>query len=287
VRLGRYLKEAFLNHWNLLAVGAGTAFGILAGRPDVVLPLVAAGEITYLGLLATHPRFQRAVDAQDARARRESGVERSAAALDRITSALPAESLRRYESLRSRVAELRQIAVDLRAPGPGERLPFETLQVRSLDRLLWIHLRLLYTEWSLGRFLQQTSEASIRRDIDRLDRQLAELPADEANPRRQKARQTVLDNLATSRARLANLVKAHENHELVQLEIDRLENKIRSVSELAVSRQEPEFISDQVDSVAASMVETERTMQELQFATGLTDADEQVPSLLERQVVAD
>jgi hypothetical protein len=186
------------------------------------------------------------------------------------------------------VAELRQIATDLRHPvaETGE-IPFESLQVRSLDRLLWIHLRLLYTEWSLGRFLEHTSEASIAKDVKRLEQQLQALPPDPANPRRDKARQTVLDNLETSKARLENLQKARENHELVHLEIDRLENKIRSVSELAVSRQEPEFISDQVDSVAQSMVETEKTMNELQFATGLTDADEEVPRLLERQTTVE
>ena len=112
----------------------------------------------------------------------------------------------------------------------------------------------------------------------------ASLPGEE-NPRRQKARQTIEDNLATSRARLANLRKARENHELVQLEIDRLENKIQSLSELAVNRQEPDFISDQVDSVAESMLETERTMNDLQFATGLLEVDEDIPELVTRRTI--
>ena len=46
----KYLKTAFLNHWNLLAFFAGTAFALLS-VPDVVLPLVAAGEIAYVVLL--------------------------------------------------------------------------------------------------------------------------------------------------------------------------------------------------------------------------------------------
>ena len=94
-----------------------------------------------------------------------------------------------------------------------------------------------------------------------------------------------MDNLATSQERLANLEKARENHELVQLEIERLENKIRSLSELAVNRQEPDFISDQVDSVATSMRETEETMHELDFATGFGDLDEEVPQLVNRESV--
>jgi conjugal transfer/entry exclusion protein len=93
------------------------------------------------------------------------------------------------------------------------------------------------------------------------------------------------DNLQTSRDRLTNLRKARENLELVQLEINRLENKIQSLSELAVNRQDPDFISGQVDQVTSSMLQTERTMNELRFATGLNEVDEVVPELLNREVV--
>ena len=71
---------------------------------------------------------------------------------------------------------------------------------------------------------------------------------------------------------------------MVKLEIERLENKIRSVSEMAVNRQEPDYISGQVDQVAASMLETEKTMNELQFATGLETVDE-APELLRNRAV--
>jgi hypothetical protein len=280
VRLGRYIKKAFLNHWNLLVVGAGTVFAFLTRRPDVVLPLVAAGEIAYLGMLGTHPKFQHYVDAQEAKATRHVDATQSQEVLDRILRTLPRESLQRYAVLRARAIELRQIATELRPQrGPA---PFEDLQLQGLDRLLWIFVRLLHTRYSIERFLERTGEDGIKADVKRLEKQLADLPPDPANPRREKARQTVEDNLQTSRARLANLAKARENHEMVGLEIDRLENKIRSLAELAVNRQEPDFISDQVDAVAESMLETERTMNELQFATGLSDADEAVPPILDR-----
>jgi hypothetical protein len=284
VRLGKYLKAAFLNHWNLLAFLGAMAFGILTGRPDVALPLVAAGEITYLGMLGTHPKFQKYVDAQEAKQVRVKSAVTAEKMFERITRTLPPEALRRYEVLRQRCLDLRQIAQDLRSPGSRTtRLPLESLQLAGLDRLLWIYLRLLYTEWSLKRFLERTAKGQIEADIQRLEQRLSEFAPDDASPRKQKARKAVEDNLETSRGRLRNLTKAHENHELVQLEIDRLENKIRSLSEMAVNRQEPEFISDQVDSVATSMVETEKTMNELQFATGFGEVDEGVPELLARQ----
>ena len=287
MRLGKYLKAAFKNHWNLLGFIGGSVFAFLTGQPDVVLPLVLAGELTYLGLLGTHPKFQRYVDAQEAKAKRQTGKESAEEALERIARALPHDSLERYERVRSRALELRKIADDLRAPGgSAEPRPFEKLQLAGLDRLLWIYLRLLYSEYSLERFLSHTSEKAIQADIGRIELRLRDYSEEETSPRRQKARQALLDNLETSRLRLANLVKARENHELVQLQIERLENKIRSLSELAVNRQEPEFISDQVDAVASSMIETEQTMQELDFATGFGDlVDETVPQLTTRKTI--
>jgi hypothetical protein len=111
------------------------------------------------------------------------------------------------------------------------------------------------------------------------------LPASGQSAQAERVRKTLEDNLETSLARLANLTKARENYELVRLEIERLENKIRGLSEMAVNRQEPEFISGQVDQVAESMLDTERTMNELRFATGLEDVEAEAPDLLRRRAM--
>ncbi len=282
----RYVKAAFLNRWNLLAFGAGSVFAFITGRPDVVLPLVLAGEVGYLGLLSAHDKFQRAVDAAEHKARREESLSASLETFRKMSEALPPETVDRYEALRERCRSLRQIAVDLHRADAATGAPLDQMQTAGFDRLLWSFLRLLYTEWSLRRFFETTGEKGIEEDIRRLDAKVRELRILEASPGRDKALKAVEDNLATSRARLANLGKARENHELIKLEIDRLENKIRSISEMAVNRQESDFISDQVDAVSSSMVETERTMNELQFATGFTSADEAVPALLEGPPVA-
>jgi hypothetical protein len=280
----KYFKAAFLNHWNMLAFGAGMAFGAISGHFDVIAPLVAAGEIAYLGLLGSHPRFQKYVDAQEAKEVRSQTAENAEAMVQRLRQGLPRELDQRFEALRARCQELRQIAQHLREPSAADSTqPLEEVQLSGLDRLLWVYLRLLYTQHMLERFFRRTTDADIERDIKNLERRLRDV-GDDADPQKQRVRKALEDNLATSRERLANLQKARDNAELVRLEIDRLENKIRSVSELAINRQEPDFITSQVDQVAASMVQTERTMNELQFATGLP-AEEAVPQMMERQVV--
>jgi len=277
----KYVKTAFLNHWNLLAFFGGVAFALLSPFPDIVLSLVGAAEIAYLGLLGTHPKFQQYVDAQAAQADRQESSEAKQQTLDHIMKSLPKEILARFQTLRNQCMELRQIAMELKRPGIGAvDVPLDTFQVTGLDRLLWIHLRMLYTQFALSQFLKRTSAEQIQQGISKLEQQIKQLPADASDPVRQRFRAALEDNLDTSRARLANLNKARENYQLFDVELDRLENKIRSLSEIAVNRQEPEYISSEVDHVASSMLDTEKTMNELQFATGLTSVDNEPPDLL-------
>src|SRR5947208_4776722 len=59
-----YLKEAFLFRWNLLFLLGGTAAAALTPLAGVLLPLVGAGELTYLAGLVSIPRFRAAIDAK-------------------------------------------------------------------------------------------------------------------------------------------------------------------------------------------------------------------------------
>jgi hypothetical protein len=286
VGLGKYFKTALLQRWNLLTVIGAAAFAVLSPIPAVLLPLVAAGEIAYLGMLGTHPKFQQYVDAQAAKSSRALSSLGNQQVLERITQSLPRESLARFEALRAQCLELRQIAAELKRPGKGPvDATLDEFQISGLDRLLWIYMRLLYTQFALARFLQKTKQAEIQQNIAQLADKLKGVTADIANPQSQRVQKALQDNLETNRNRLVNLKKAHDNYELVKLELDRLESKIRSVSEMAVNRQEPEFISGQMDQVASSMVETERTMNDLEFATGLDSLHDEVPELLRARVV--
>lgn len=285
VSFAKYLKAAFLYHWNLLALGGGMGFALLSGHPDVFIPIVLAAEAAYLGFLGTHPRFQKYVEAQEAKAERDQQSGESEQSLQRILRSLPDSAVRRFEALRSRCLELRHIALGLKDPGQAtSSMPLEELQLEGLDRLLWTFLRLLFTQDMLERFFEQASEEMIRKTIANLEQSLKHYPADATDPQKRKIRKSLEDNIETNRQRLENLRKARDNSELVRLEIDRLENKIKSLSEMAINRQEPDYIVKQVDEVAASMMQTERTMNELQFATGLP-VEEEVPELMQRQTL--
>lgn len=279
----RYVKKAFVNRWNLLLTGGAMGLALLSGRADIWAPLVLAGETLYLGLLSAHPKFQLYVDAQESKVTREQQSDNTQQTLGTILRALPPRSLDRFEALRTRCLELRQIATQIKNPGDLDApMTLEKSQLAGLDRLLWIFLRMLFTQNALERFLGKTSEAQIQKDISDLQGKMSAVSKIGDELQRQKFSRTIEDNLQTCRDRLANYQKAKANFDFIQLEIDRLENKIRSLSELAVNRQEPDFVSGQVDQVATSMIQTEQAMNDLRFATGLGVAEEAVPQLLEQ-----
>lgn len=285
--LTKYLKMAFLNRWNLLACAGSLGFSILSGRPDIVLPILLAGEIGYLGFLGTHPKFQQFIESQQAKLARQDDREAATNVARRLLAELPKNLVDRFEAVRTRCAELQRLARQMRDPNhTGAPPPLDDLQIAGLDRLLWMYLRLLFTQFSMSQFLKKTSIQQIEQDISQLEARLTTLGGDVDDLRRQRLKKVVEDNLSTSRARLANYKKAEESYELMSLEIDRLENTIHSLGELAVNRQEPEFISGQIDQVANSMIQTERTMGELAFVTGLQLANEEVPPMLRQSTVA-
>jgi hypothetical protein len=282
VRLGKYIKKAFLFQWNLLAFAGGMGFALISGHPDVFAPLVLAGEAAYLGFIGTHPRFQRHIDAQENKAARaQANVE----AVDRLMRALPPAQLRRFQALKERCLSVRQIAEQLReADGAASLRSLDELQLSDLDRLLWIYLRTLYTQHMLERFFQSTNAQQIQSEIDRVEERIRRLDKGPESANRTRLRQSLLGNLETGKSRLANLEKARENYELLQAEIENLETKIQSITELAINRSDAEAITGQVEQITQGLVRTEQTINDLGFATGEESFDLTVPSILSREV---
>src|SRR5262249_10553592 len=154
----------------------GMGFAVLSGLPGVFCPVVLAAEVAYLGFLGTHPKFQKFVEAQGAKAARAQQASGNDEALGRIMAALPRPAVRRFEALRARCLELRQIAVGLKDPSQADSpLPLEVLQLAGLDRLLWTFLRLLFTQHMLEQFFRRTQEPEIRQSIADLEQRLQQL----------------------------------------------------------------------------------------------------------------
>jgi hypothetical protein len=279
------LKEAFLYRWNVLLLLGGVAASLLSPWPDILFPLVAAGELTYLAGLTSIPKFRAAIDAQvhqEARDPIASPVRKAlpARSVAEIISGLPQQARLRFELLHSRCLEMRSIAHGVRGRTGAGATSGEEIRTPALDRLLWVFLRLLLSQNALNRFLETTSGESIQKQLEELRENLASAQADQSEPDERIIR-SLKDNIAVNEMRLDNYRKATKNAEFVSIELDRIEDKIQALTEMSVSRQDPDFLSSQVDSVAESMRQTEKAISELQHITGLTDELEEPPAILE------
>ena len=162
----------------------------------------------------------------------------------------------------------------------------DELQLSDLDRLLWIYLRMLYTQHMLERFFENTSGDQIQAEIRRLEDRIRRLEKEPESPNRARIRQSLAANLETCHSRLSNLAKARENHELLQAEIENLETKIQSITELAINRGDAAAITGQVEQITQGLIRTEQTINDLGFGTGVESFDLTVPTILSREVAA-
>ena len=277
--LGDYLKEAFLFRWNLLFLLGGGAAAVMTPLAPVLLPLVAAGELTYLASLISVPRFRAAIDSKVHAATTGDPVAKAAPQVSLVTmlAGLPRESRARFERLHTRCVEMRGIAAGVRGAAGDSGSSAEEIRTPGLDRLLWLFLRLLLSRAALDRFLQSIDDHDLSTRLEDLKKSLATAQAggDERIVR------SLQDSLAMAELRLDNFGRAKKNADFVSVELDRIEGKIQALAEMAVNRQDPDFLSNQVDSAAESMRQTEKAVSELQHLTGLADQLEEPPAILE------
>jgi hypothetical protein len=282
----RYLKEAFLYRWNLLLFGGAAAAAAISGHADIALPLVAAAEITYLAGLGTLPRFQAAIDAKAAAEERglgKTGTVDTEVGKNRLLDVLRNlgdERRNRFLMLRARCVEMQRLANAVRGDTRDASGASAELRTPALDRLLWVFLRLLLSQQALDRFLRAADGAALHKNLAdlRTREKAAETRGDE------RILRSIRDSIATAELRVDNFEKARSNAEFIGVELDRIENKIQALTEMAISHQDPDSISAQVDAVAEGMSQTEQTIRDLQAITGVSDDIASTPAILDVDV---
>jgi len=271
--IGYYLWRAFTSRWNLLAVFGGAVAAMLTPWPDVLLPLVGAGELIYLGGLVSLPRYREAIDAQVADKARAQ-IRAQAPTLNQLLLVLNTDAQQRFNALRRRCLDMRSIA---RTNRPDTVDGTTDAWTPALDRLLYGFLRLLGQQNGLLRFLGLTTSQELTKRRDDLKKRLADAKGSGDD----RMIRSLEESTAIAEQRLDNYQKAVKNADFAALELDRVEAKIQALIELAANRQDPDFLSSQVDAAAASMDHTEATLNQLQQITGGTEQMDEVPAILD------
>jgi hypothetical protein len=228
------------------------------------------------------PRFRAAIDSK-AHARAGAAADarapaQAAPSLRAMLAGLPVDARNRFERLHARCVEMRAIAAGVRGAARDATGAAEEIRTPGLDRLLWLFLRLLLSKTALDQFLATMNEAEISTRLEQLRKDLSAAQAGGGGDER--IARSLQDSIAMSELRLDNYGRARKNGQFVSIELDRIEGKIQALAEMAVNRQDPDFLSSQVDSAAESMRQTEKAVSELQHLTGLADELQEPPPLL-------
>ena len=276
--IGGSLLRALKWHWNLLALGGGVAFAFLSGRPDAVLPIVGALELAYLGLLGLTPRFQNVLRGRS-RTKSAANASPGAERLQQITSFLVSEDLKRFESLGQRCAallDLRRRMDTAASTGVGT----EQFRGESLDRMLWLFLKLLHQKSGLERFLESTSRSAIEAEKATAEAQLkTAIGRDEAGGTGEgRLTASIRDRIRTIDERLENHRKAGESWELACAELDKTEQQITHLCEVGMTMQDSGDLSAQIDSISESLQASESAFAHASVS-GLLDDDTPPPLL--------
>ncbi|HEY0781409.1 MAG TPA: hypothetical protein VGE98_03065, partial [Thermoanaerobaculia bacterium] len=213
-----YLKQAFwlgpvlpgLGRVPVNAVGlAGLA---ILGFGHPAFWLLAAGlEAGYLALVATNPRFQRAIDARRNAARNELADQ----GRDELIKKLDPAARRRLSALEDKCARVLQISRDAQA----EEMAIESSR-DALSRLTWIYLKLLVARYHLESSRVQAGESDLRNQIDQLTASLQSTTSSAALRGSQQATLGILEQ------RRQNLERCQQTLQEVDSDLARIEAQV-------------------------------------------------------------
>jgi hypothetical protein len=270
------LKRSFTWHWHLLGLGAGVTVAVLSGTPLFFLPFLAAAEISYFGFLGLNPRFQNVLKGQkpvppplpvDPRQR-----------FQQLMAFLNPADAERFKSLRQRCAELLDLRRSMAAK--DDLTGVDHFRSESLDRMLWLFLKLLHQRSGLERFLQATHLDLIETELKSAQTQLVTAQARDTAAALPESRlaTSIHERIVTIHERIDNHHKASEGLELVTAEIDKTEQQITHLCEVGMTTGDSAGLSVQIDSISASLQSSEKIFSQTSFSQ-IYD-DEPAPPLL-------
>ena len=266
--IGDYVKAAFRVPYNVILLSGGILAGVISLHPQVVWPLVAAGEILYLATMSSLPRFQAVV-------RAKRGVREAAQADDAVPallSRLNPVRVQRFEQVRRRCVDLqRSLAGEGQSATDGI---LESQQLEGVNKLLWVFLRTLIQEETLATFCATMPRKEIEDTLKRTESALSQPGL--AEPMK-AAHQ---ENVQVLRLRLENLRRAEDNLEAVGVRLVRVENSIMLIQEQALTRRDPAFVESEVKSVTEGLQSVEEMMRSMNIPQTGAVAPDVAPDFL-------
>ncbi|MCB1078714.1 MAG: exodeoxyribonuclease VII small subunit, partial [Verrucomicrobiae bacterium] len=178
----------------------------------------------------------------------------------------------RFEALQDRSMAMTELQRSMHTErSPAGEVGFKT---QSLDKLLWLFLKLLHHKNGLERFLAQTSESHLKSELSDTESQIKDA-------RERNAADRLVTSLEGKRTtieeRLANYSEAVENLQILQAELDKTEQKINHICEVGMTSRDGSDLSHQIDGVADSVKLSEQALAGLDLGTVFEDTETPPP----------
>jgi len=241
-------------------VGLGI-FGML-GVLNPGFWLIGIGlELGYLGVLASNPRFQRTVVAQQQWETRRRWQNK----MEEIVQQLTADGQSRYRALEARCRTI----LEQQFRG-GDFSSVQEAQGEGLGRLLWIYLRLLWTRQAIQRILRDSGKASD--DAEELRERVADLEARLKDASvGEELRKSLASQVEILRQRLEKRREAREKVAFLDAELTRIQEQVELVREQAVLSTDSETVSQRIDQITSTLGGTSDWIREQQQIYGAVE----------------
>jgi hypothetical protein len=270
------LKRSFTWRWHLLGLGAGVGVAMLSGAPLLWLPFLAAAELGYLGFLGLNPRFQNVL--KGSAATPPPLPDDPNRRFREMMAFLSESDAKRFDDLRQRCSDL--VALRQSMTQKEGLAAVDDFRGESIDRMLWLFLKLLHQRSGQERFLAATSRSQIEAELQSAEDQLAKAQTRDSTSGLPESRlaTSIRERMQTIRERLENHRRAEEGLELISAEIDKTEQQITHLCEVGMTMSDSAGLSVQIDSISASLQSSERIFSETSFSQMYDD--EPAPPLL-------
>ena len=234
-------------------VGLG-AFGLLGMLNPGFWVLGAGLELGYLMMLATNPRFQRAVASRPLSQINNEWNRRIQTLLGR----LPTSDRRLYDALAARCRSI----IDLQLHTGADEPHGLDAQADSLGRLSWTYLRLLVARRTVQHVLTTSDPRDLRDRIAMLERQHANENLSS------ELRRSLAGQIEILQQRLQQRSDAERKVAFIEAELERIAQQVELIREQAALSTDPELLSRRIDEITATLGTTGQWIRDQQQIYG-------------------
>jgi hypothetical protein len=124
-------------------------------------------------------------------------------------------------------------------------------------------LKLLHHKAGLEQFLEHASAPDLVLELERAQARLAEA---EKSQRQRRLVDSLREKVDTIEKRIENYRSASENLEMIDVELDKTEQKIAHICEVGMTSRDGSDLSIQIDGITDSIAVSERALKGLRVA---------------------